>query len=50
MSKDMNSEYYLSFPDAVEKYSIDPEAIPFAAENFQSVEEMFFAFTMFLIS
>jgi hypothetical protein len=50
MSNKMKSDYFLSFPEAVEKYGIEEEAIPFAAGDFQSVEEMFFAFTMFLIS
>lgn len=46
---DYTSAYYDSFNETLEKYGIDPEAIPYAAETFQSVEEMFFGFSMFLI-
>jgi hypothetical protein len=35
---------------AIEKYNLIPESIPFAAGDLQGTEEMFFAFTMFLIS
>ena len=45
MEKEFTSEYYDPFFKQMEKYSIDPEAAPFAA-----TEEMLFAFTAFLIA
>ncbi|QSX07634.1 hypothetical protein J0B03_07265 [Alkalibacter rhizosphaerae] len=50
MSNEMKSEYYTSMEEAIEKYNLIPEAVPFAAGDLQGTEEMFFAFTMFLIS
>lgn len=50
MSNEFKSEYYTSMEQAIEKYNLIPESIPFAAGDLQGTEEMFFAFTMFLIS
>lgn len=50
MNKEFDSEYYDSFLEAMEKYEIPEGAFPFAGEGLQGVEEMFFGFTMFLIS
>ena len=49
MSNEMKSAYYTSMEEAVEKYNLIPESIPFAAPDLQGTEELFFAFTMFLI-
>jgi len=50
MNEQLKSEYYSDFPESMEKYEVIEEAIPFAAEHFQGLEEMFVAFTVFLIS
>lgn len=50
MSNELKSAYYTSMEEAIEKYNLIPEAIPFAAGDLQGNEELFFAFTMFLIS
>lgn len=46
---DYTSAYYDSFNATLEKYGIAPEAIPYVGETLQTVEEMFFGFSMFLI-
>ncbi len=46
----LKSEYYSDFDETMEKYDIPEEAYPFAAEGFQSVEDLFFGFTIFLIT
>lgn len=50
MNTEVKSEYYLAFPENMEKHQVPKEAWPFAAEEFQGLEEMFFGFVMFLIS
>lgn len=50
MSNELKSAYYISMNEAIEKYDLIPESIPFAAPDIQGTEELFFAFTMFLIS
>ena len=50
MEKEFTSEYYDPFFKQMDKYSIDPEAAPFAAPEVQPTEEMLFAFTAFLIA
>lgn len=50
MNEQLKSEYYSDFPETMEKYEVIPEAVPYAAEYFQGLEEMFVGFTMFLIS
>ncbi|MDK2943152.1 MAG: hypothetical protein PWP56_2665 [Acetobacterium sp.] len=50
MNNEFNSEYYDSFIEAMQKYEIPESAFPFTGETFQGIEEMFFGFTMFLIS
>lgn len=47
---DFKSAYYDSFNETLEKYGISPEAVPYAGETLQGMEEMFFGFTMFLIA
>ena len=49
MNKEFNSEYYQPFPETMEKYQIPEDAFQYAGESLQSVEEMYFGFTMFLI-
>ena len=46
---DYKSAYYDSFNATLEKYGIEPEAIPYVMDTLQGVEEMFFGFSMFLI-
>lgn len=50
MNEQLKSEYYSDFSETMEKYEIHEEAIPYAAEYLQGLEEMFVGFTMFLIS
>ena len=46
----VKSEYYNDLEETMEKYDIPESAVPFAAETLQSVEELFYGFTIFLIS
>lgn len=48
--EDFKSEYYTDLKETMEKYDIPPEAVDFAAEPMQSLEEMFFSFANYLIS
>lgn len=50
MNNEFQSEYYNSFEATMERYNVPLEAYPFAGEEFQGTEEMFFGFIMFLIS
>lgn len=50
MNEQLKSEYYSDFPQSMEKYEVSEEAVPYAAEYLQGLEEMFVGFTMFLIS
>ena len=50
MSKEFNSEYYYPMEETAEKFGIEPEAIPYTAADIQGLEEVFFGFTMFLIT
>ncbi|WP_423055541.1 hypothetical protein [Acetobacterium carbinolicum] len=49
MNEQLESEYYSDFVETMGKYEVIEEAIPYAAEYFQGLEEMFVGFTMFLI-
>lgn len=50
MDQKFSSEYYTDLKATMEKYDIPEDAVEFAAEPFQSMEEMFFAFANYLIS
>lgn len=47
---DYKSAYYDSYDEAIVKSDINPESIEAAAPAVQGAEEMFFAWTIFLIS
>ncbi|WP_303871396.1 hypothetical protein [Acetobacterium wieringae] len=49
MNEKLKSEYYRDLPETLEKYEVFEEAIPYAAESLQGLEEMFIGFTMYLI-
>lgn len=46
----LKSEYYSSFEETMEHYEIPEEAYPFAGESLQPTEDLFFGFTIYLIS
>lgn len=46
---EFKSAYYVSFNNAIAKYGLKPESIPFAAEGFQGPEEMFYGWSIYLI-
>ncbi|MEG0378101.1 MAG: hypothetical protein RR614_06440 [Eubacterium sp.] len=48
--EDFKSEYYTDLKETMEKYDISEDAVQFAAEPMQSLEEMFFGFANYLIS
>lgn len=50
MNEQLKSDYYSDFSESMEKYEVIEDAIPYAAEYLQGLEEMFVGFTMFLIS
>lgn len=47
---EFQSEYYNSFPKTMQKYNLPPESAPFIGGSFQATEEIFFAFTVFLLN
>ncbi|WP_169727692.1 hypothetical protein [Acetobacterium malicum] len=47
---EVKSEYYTNLVNTLEKYDIPEEAVLFAGESLQTLEEMLFGFTIYLIS